>query len=91
MAAEGGHIDFMFLGPPLPGRWIRYCKGLAIYAVDGNREGNFHDQSCSLTAVEEVPWWVVDLQAEAEIGHVAITNTADPGKNLFSLSNRVFP
>ena len=65
-------------------------KGLAIYAVDGNREGNFHDQSCSLTDVDEVPWWVVDLQAEAEIGHVAITNTADPGKNLFSLSSRVF-
>ena len=25
MAAKGGHIDFMFLGPPLPGRWIRCC------------------------------------------------------------------
>ena len=25
MAAEGGRIDFMFLGPPSPGRWIRYC------------------------------------------------------------------
>ena len=24
MAAEGSRIDFMFLGPPLPGRWIRY-------------------------------------------------------------------
>ena len=24
MAAEGGCIDFMFLGPPLPSRWIRY-------------------------------------------------------------------
>ena len=26
MATEGGRIDFMFLGPPLPGRWIRYCN-----------------------------------------------------------------
>ena len=25
MAAKGGRIDFMFLGPPLPGHWIRYC------------------------------------------------------------------
>ena len=25
MVAKGSHIDFMFLGPPLPGRWIRYC------------------------------------------------------------------
>ena len=24
MATEFGHIDFMFLGPSLPGRWIRY-------------------------------------------------------------------
>ena len=26
MATEGGRIDFMFLGPRLPGRWIRYCS-----------------------------------------------------------------
>ena len=26
MAAEGGHIDFMFLAPPFPGHWIRYCR-----------------------------------------------------------------
>ena len=24
MAAEDGHIDVMFLGPTLPGRWIPY-------------------------------------------------------------------
>ena len=24
MAAKGGRIDFMFLSPPLSGRWIRY-------------------------------------------------------------------
>ena len=24
MATKGGRIDFMFLAPPLPGRWIRY-------------------------------------------------------------------
>ena len=26
MATKGGCIDFMFLGPPLPGRWIRYWR-----------------------------------------------------------------
>ena len=26
MATEGGRIDFMFLSPPLPGRWIRYWQ-----------------------------------------------------------------
>ena len=25
MAAKGGRIDFMFLAPLPPGRWIRYC------------------------------------------------------------------
>ena len=25
MGAEGSCIDFMFLGRPLPGRWIQYC------------------------------------------------------------------
>ena len=30
MAAEFGCIDFMFLGPPLPGRWIRYCVAVLI-------------------------------------------------------------
>ena len=25
MVAKGGRIDFVFLGPPLPCRWIRYC------------------------------------------------------------------
>ena len=24
MAVEGGCLDFMFLGPPLPDHWIRY-------------------------------------------------------------------
>ena len=32
MAAKGGRIDFMFLGPPLPGRWIRYCIDLAKHS-----------------------------------------------------------
>ena len=30
MAAKFGRIDFMFLGPPLPGHWIRYCCSRAI-------------------------------------------------------------
>ena len=41
-------------------------EGRAIRAVDGNREGNFSKESCSLTAVNEAPWWVVDLQAETQ-------------------------
>ena len=61
------------------------AQRFATQAVDGNRDGDFHDRSCSLTDVDEVPWWVVDLQAEAEIGYVAITNRADEGK-IYSVS-----
>ena len=60
---------------------IQY-KGLAIQAVDGNREGDFWKGSCSLTAVDEVPWWVVDLQAEHIIIRVAITNRGGQDGNL---------
>ena len=60
---------------------IQY-KGLAIQAVDGNREGNFWKRSCGLTDVDEVPWWVVDLQAEYNIMRVAITNRGGSYGNL---------
>ena len=48
-----------------------------MQAVDGNRDGDFRRKSCSLTSVEEPPWWVVDLEDEYDITHVAITNRAD--------------
>ena len=32
MVTEFGRIDFIFLAPPLPGRWIRYWK-LRLVAV----------------------------------------------------------
>ena len=35
MAAKGGRIDFMFLGPPLPSRWIRYCLHLIVKLPQG--------------------------------------------------------
>ena len=57
-------------------------EGRAIRAVDGNGEGNFSKQSCSLTGEDEVPWWVVDLQAECNIIRVAITNRGGSYGNL---------
>ena len=36
MATKGGCIDFMFLGPPLPGRWIRYCSPYPLQLVPLN-------------------------------------------------------
>ena len=39
MAAEGGRIDLMFLGTPLPGRWIRYCSCKAAEFYSEAAEG----------------------------------------------------
>ena len=50
------------------------AQRFATQAVDGNRDGDFRERSCSLTAVDEVPWWLVDLQAEHKVVRVAITN-----------------
>ena len=49
-------------------------KGFAKQAVDGNRDGDFLKQSCSLTEVDEVPWWGVNLKTETQVVRVAITN-----------------
>ena len=49
-------------------------------AVDGNRDGYLLRGGCNLTEVEEVPWWVVDLQARFKIVRVAITNRRSLGK-----------
>ena len=49
-------------------------KGFAKQAVDGNRDGDFLKQSCSLTEVDEVPWWAVNLKTETQVVRVAITN-----------------
>ena len=53
-------------------------------AVDGNRDGYFSRGRCSLTEVEKVPWWVVDLQAEYKIIRVAITNSRQSSGNISS-------
>ena len=50
--------------------------------MDGNREEDFSKGSCSLTEVDEVPWWVVHLETETKIVRVAITNRGGSNGNL---------
>lgn len=50
--------------------------GLAIKAVDGNRDENYQKSSCTLTLPQSDPWWRVDLARVYTIGAVAITNIA---------------
>ena len=46
----------------------------ASKAVDGNRDPNFSNGSCSHTWWEYEPFWVVDLGQVYRISHVVITN-----------------
>nr|XP_006824442.1 PREDICTED: uncharacterized protein LOC100372851 [Saccoglossus kowalevskii] len=45
--------------------------------VDGNKNSDFNDGSCSLTKKEEDPWWMVDLGSSHNVWKVVITNRMD--------------
>ncbi|XP_063045207.1 fucolectin-4-like [Engraulis encrasicolus] len=51
--------------------------GIAINAIDGNRDSNYYHGSCTATASQTNPWWRVDLRKEYIITSVAITNRGD--------------
>lgn len=51
--------------------------GLAGNAVDGKRDGNFHQGSCSVTQRNMGPWWIVDLQKNHTINAVVVSNRQD--------------
>ncbi|KAI1885642.1 hypothetical protein AGOR_G00205930 [Albula goreensis] len=57
--------------------------GLAQAAIDGNREGNYDEGSCSHTEMETNPWWRVDLLGVYRVSSIVITNRGD------SLSERI--
>ncbi|KAI1885644.1 hypothetical protein AGOR_G00205950 [Albula goreensis] len=57
--------------------------GLAQAAIDGNREGNYGEGSCSHTEMETNPWWRVDLLGVYRVSSIVITNRGD------SLSERI--
>ncbi|MEV6107907.1 glycoside hydrolase N-terminal domain-containing protein [Streptomyces sp. NPDC051940] len=46
-------------------------------AVDGNTEGTFNKGSVSHTAIEDQPWWQVDLGAAQQIDQVAVWGRTD--------------
>ncbi|KAM6960338.1 fucolectin-like [Tautogolabrus adspersus] len=50
------------------------ADGPAGNAVDGNREPNYNDGSCSHTLKESNPWWRVDLKKVYTVYAVMITN-----------------
>ena len=46
-------------------------------AVDGNRNGNWADASCTATREQKYPWWAVDLGREMSVLEVMISNRID--------------
>ena len=54
-------------------------SGYAQYAVDGNPDPYYYNNSCSHTGYSDFAWWIVDLQSQYKITRVSITNR-DSGK-----------
>ncbi|XP_027139399.1 fucolectin-like isoform X2 [Larimichthys crocea] len=49
----------------------------AYNAIDGNRDSNFHDGSCTHTSGKSDPWWRVDLLDSYIITSITIYNRGD--------------
>lgn len=58
--------------------------GLAEYAIDGNRDANFNNNSTSHTDTTSQNWWQVDLGAEYDLSRIQFFNRSD---NQTRLSN----
>uniref|UniRef100_A0A3Q0TDY7 Si:ch211-215k15.4 n=1 Tax=Amphilophus citrinellus TaxID=61819 RepID=A0A3Q0TDY7_AMPCI len=52
-------------------------RAAALNAIDGNRNSNFMDSSCTLTFEQSNPWWRVNLHESYIITSVTITNRGD--------------
>ncbi|CAB1345496.1 unnamed protein product [Coregonus sp. 'balchen'] len=54
-----------------------YEDGNAHNAIDGNRESNYKQGSCTHTTQETNPWWRVDVLDVYRVTAVTITNRGD--------------
>ncbi|XP_070535729.1 uncharacterized protein [Ptychodera flava] len=52
-------------------------KNVASRAVDGDKNSDLAQKSCSKTGYEEDPWWIVDLGSSQDVYQVTITNRQD--------------
>ncbi|MEM9021518.1 MAG: DUF1553 domain-containing protein [Planctomycetota bacterium] len=53
-------------------------SGQAFYAIDGITDGNFEQSMTTHTAIEQNPWWEVDLGQAKPIEKVVVFNRTDP-------------
>ncbi|XP_048576426.1 fucolectin [Nematostella vectensis] len=56
---------------------LYHQEGVASHAVDGNRDGNYGNWSCTHTNAETNPWWRVDLGASHRVAQVFIVARSD--------------
>ncbi|XP_069815849.1 fucolectin-1-like isoform X2 [Dendropsophus ebraccatus] len=56
---------------------VYHGSGMAINAIDGNREGVYRMKSCILTKSDFSPWWRLDLHEPRRIGAVVVVNRKD--------------
>ncbi|XP_028973266.1 fucolectin-like [Esox lucius] len=54
-----------------------WSNDVAQLAIDGNRDANLADRSCSSTSEETNPWWRVDLLGRYSVTAVTVTNRED--------------
>ena len=53
------------------------CRGQPNLALDGNRDSNYHHNSCTHTSSESNPWWMVDLGRVVYVARIIIQNRGD--------------
>ncbi|XP_030046107.1 fucolectin-1 [Microcaecilia unicolor] len=46
-------------------------------AINGDQNGNYHENSCSHTSPEKSPWWQLDLQKSWKIETIVVANRKD--------------
>ncbi|XP_078372795.1 fucolectin-4-like [Oculina patagonica] len=71
-------INVAYKRPALQSSTDDELKYAASNAVDGNRNGDVKDKSCSQTKYTTNPWWRVDLGKSVWVEKVLIANQESP-------------
>jgi hypothetical protein len=64
-------------------------EGFASRAVDGNKNRNYKNNSCTHTYEETTPWWRVDLEQRIAVTQVKIVNRDQLGERLSGFEIRI--
>ncbi|KAG7999308.1 Fucolectin-4 [Nibea albiflora] len=77
LALSGSPENLALRGRATQSDRYKHAFGAAYNAIDGNRDSNFHDGSCSCTSGKPNPWWRVDLLDFYIITSISIYNRGD--------------